>query len=177
MKSSNAIVHLNEWDKQGRYVFCGKDLSLLLGDSCPRAATATKSRLVSNGTLTRAAKGVYVYNFSRHLSGDTLAQVAKTLRQGEYNYTSLESALSDWGVISQIPVDRLTVMTTGRSGLYKTPYGTIEFTHTKRAVDKILDGSLASERPLRMATKQVAYRDLKRVGRNLQLVNPSELED
>ncbi len=41
----------------------------------------------------------------------------------------LESALSEYGVISQIPIDRLTIMTTGRKGHYKTPYGTIEFTH------------------------------------------------
>ncbi|MDV7106381.1 hypothetical protein R3X26_18525 [Vibrio sp. TH_r3] len=38
--------------------------------------------------------------------------------------------LSDFGVISQIPVDRLTVMTTGRSGEFKTPLGT-----TRRRVE------------------------------------------
>jgi len=47
--------------------------------------------------------------------------------------------LSEYGVISQIPLDRLTVMTTGRKGIYKTIYGTIEFTHTKRSVENILD--------------------------------------
>ncbi len=34
---------------------------------------------------------------------------------GEYNYVSLESMLSEYGLISQIPIDRLTVMTTGRN--------------------------------------------------------------
>lgn len=39
--------------------------------------------------------------------------------RGEYNYISLESALSEYGIISQIPIDRLTIMTTGRKGEYK----------------------------------------------------------
>jgi len=92
------------------------------------------------------------------------------LRRGDYSYVSLESALSEYGAISQIPIDRLTVMTTGRKGEYKTPYGTIEFTHTKRNLQNILQSMRDVGRPLRLANPMAAWRDLKRTGRNTHLV-------
>ena len=79
--------------------------------------------------------------------------------------------MADYSAISQIPVDRLTVMTTGRSAEYKTPFGTIEFTHTKRSPMDILDNTRQVGWVLRLATKEAAFRDLKRVGRNTHLVN------
>lgn len=111
----------------------------------------------------------YIPHSNKRKSGQTLELIAKTLRRGEYNYISLESALSEYGIISQIPIDRLTIMTTGRKGEYKTSYGVIEFTHTKRSVTDILDNIHSVGRPLRMASKQAAERDLKRVGRNSYL--------
>lgn len=104
-----------------------------------------------------------------------IEHVARALRRGEYNYVSLESALSEYGVISQIPLDRLTVMTTGRKGVYHTALGTIEFIHTKRKPTAILEGVVDAGRPLRLATPHTAWRDLKRVGRNTHLVNADEL--
>ncbi|MCJ8272078.1 MAG: hypothetical protein MJK04_22115, partial [Psychrosphaera sp.] len=106
----------------------------------------------------------------------TIERVAVALRRGEYNYVSLESALSEYGVISQIPNDRITIMTTGRKGTYDTPWGTLEFTHTKRSVSDIVDNIHTVERPLRMASVQAAWRDLKRVGRNTHLVDMEILE-
>lgn len=72
----------------------------------------------------------------------------------EYNYINLESALSECGIISQISIDRLPIMTTDRKGEYKTSYGVIEFTHTKRSVTDILDNINSVGRPLRIASKQ-----------------------
>ena len=92
--------------------------------------------------------------------------------------SSLESILSEYGVISQIPVNRMTVMTTGASGLVETPYGVIEFTHTKRGAAEIVKHTLLSKgRPLRIATKRAAVRDLLRVGRNANMMDRSELDD
>ena len=63
-------------------------------------------------------------------------------------------------------------MTSGRKGIYHTPYGTIEFTHTKRSsVDIIANTLKLDNRPLRIAKKSAAWRDLKRVGRNVDLVD------
>nr|WP_264429573.1 hypothetical protein [Halomonas qaidamensis] len=93
------------------------------------------------------------------------------MRRGEYSYVSLESALSEYGAISQIPVDRLTIMTTGRKGTHCTPYGTIEFTHTSRPIIELLPRMRDIGRPLKMATPDAAWADLKRVGRNTYLVD------
>ncbi len=79
--------------------------------------------------------------------------------------------------MSQMPVDWLTVMTTGRTGEYRTPYGVIEFTHTKaRPLLSVIDRMKSQERPLRVAHVDAAVRDLKRVGRNTHLIDQSELE-
>lgn len=99
-----------------------------------------------------------------------LEAIAANLRRGEVCYVSLESALAEYGVISQIPLDRLTVMTSGRSGEIRTPYGVLEFTHSARTELELLSRSIDVERPLRLASKEAAVGDLKRVGRNLHLL-------
>jgi len=172
MNQSSAIKRLHQLDLQNRYIFTHRDLQKLLPENNIRTFNSGLSRLVNQNLLERICRGVYLYALSHHKrSANTLELIAKTLRRGEYNYISLESALSEYGAISQIPIDRLTVMTTGRKGEYNTPYGTIEFTHTKRAVGDIIQHIQNVGRPLRLASKQAAYRDLKRVGRNTHLVD------
>ncbi|MCG3763711.1 hypothetical protein EXA21_12755 [Vibrio cincinnatiensis] len=177
MRKAEAIKKLLEYDKRSRCVFTNSDLAKIFHQDNARALRAGIKRLQDDGLLTRMINGVYLFNLAQSKGSDTLEQIAKTIRHGEYNYISLESALSDYGVISQIPVDRLTVMTTGRSGEFKTPLGTIEFTHTKRNPINILENTSLVGRPLRLATKQTAYRDLKRVGRNTHLVNDDALHN
>ena len=124
------------------------------------------------------AGGVYVNPRAQSLDSYVLERIAKALRRGEYNYVILESILSEYGEISQIPVDRLTVMITGRKGSYKTPCGVIEFTHTKRPLPDILSHMERVEnRPLRVATRETAWRDLKRAGRNIRMVNKEGFPD
>ncbi|MDX3773141.1 hypothetical protein QE250_03335 [Chromatiaceae bacterium AAb-1] len=178
MNQTTAIQRLNQLDQQGRYVFSHRDLEKVFPEDSKRTFHASLSRLVKQSILERVGRGVYLYALSHHKKGlETLEIIAKTLRRGEYNYVSLESALSEYGAISQIPIDRLTVMTTGRKGEYKTNYGTIEFTHTKRPVNEIIQSIRNVERPLRMATKQAAWRDQKRVGRNIHLVEKDMLNE
>jgi predicted transcriptional regulator of viral defense system len=171
LKKAEAIKRLTEYDKRSRYVFTNNDLAKIFHEDSERTLRAGIKRLLDDGLLIRAVNGVYVYSLAQSKGSDTLEQIAKSIRRGEYNYVSLESALADFSVISQIPVDRLTVMTTGRSAEYKTPFGTIEFTHTKRSPMDILENTQQIGRALRLATKQAALRDLKRVGRNTHLVN------
>lgn len=177
MKQGQAIKRLNEWDLKGRYVFTVADMSKVFEEDSARAREATLKRLATEGILERPAKGVYLYAYSRHKGPDTVELIAKTLRRGEYSYISLESALSEYGVISQIPVGRLTVVTTGRKGEYSTPYGTIEFTHTQRPITEVLSSMLDRQRPLKIASKNAALRDIKRVGRNLHLVDESATDE
>ena len=121
---------LSKWDKQGRYVFSHHELRRLFPDDSAKAFEKSLARMIHHGLLERGSRGVYVNPHAASYDGYTVEHIAKALRPGEYNYVSLESALSEYGVISQILIDRLTVMSTGRKGTYRTRYGTIEFTHT-----------------------------------------------
>lgn len=178
MRKLDALLALKEFDKRGRYVFTKHDMAKLFPNDNPKALEEGLNRLVKANLLQRACRGVYVNSEAKCFDSYTIEHIAKALRRNEYNYVSLESILSEYGVISQIPLDRLTVMTTGREGVYKTRYGTIEFTHTKRSVENILNHIQSIKaRPLRIATKQTALRDLKRVGRNLHLIQHEDDEN
>lgn len=177
MKQADALQRLNEFDRKGRYVFTAGDLTRVFRDDTPRARQATMKRLLNSGILERPVRGVYLYGLSRHKGPDTIELIARTLRRGEYSYVSLESALSEYGVISQIPINHLTLMTTGRKGQYNTPYGVIEFTHTKRRPSDILAGVRDRDHPLKVATAQTALRDLRRVGRNTHLVDEAVVHE
>lgn len=178
MKKLEAIQVLRQFDKKGKYVFTKHDIAKLFYHDNPKALDESLNRLVKTGLIKRACRGVYVNDDAQSFDSYTIEHIAKALRRNEYNYVSLESMLSEYGIISQIPLDRLTVMTTGRKGIHKTLYGTIEFTHTKRSVIDILDHiQIIEKRPLRIATKETALRDLKRVGRNLHLVQAENIND
>lgn len=174
MDQTTAIHRLSAFDRMGHSVFTIRDLGKIFIEDSPRAFQAGLVRLVKNDILRRMMKGIYTFALSRAPGSDVLERIAIALRRGEYNYISLESALSEYGVISQIPVDRLTIMTTGRKGEYKTPFGVLEFTHTRRSVADILDSAVDRDRPLKIATHEAAMRDLRRVGRNIHLVREAQ---
>lgn len=175
MKLKDALTVLQDWDVRGRYVFRKSDLGIILDES-GRMLDQTLARLVRAGVLERPAHGVYLFAYSRNIGPVTIEHIARNLRRGELTYESLESALSLHSVISQIPVDRLTLMTTGRSGEYRTPYGVIEFTHTKQPVERILPELVEREgHALPLASKRLAYDNLRSARRNLDLIDEGEL--
>lgn len=170
MKLITAISVLDDFAASGRCVFRGRDLKKLLCDGSVSGFRATLGRLRAVGRLHAACRDVYVYKDGGAQKAHLLEAIAANLRRGEVCYVSLESALAEYGVISQIPVDRLTVMTSGRSGEIKTPYGVLEFTHSARTELELFSRSIDVGRPLRLASKEAAISDLKRVGRNLHLL-------
>ncbi|MEL4398788.1 type IV toxin-antitoxin system AbiEi family antitoxin [Shewanella algae] len=170
MDISTALQRLHSFDRKGIYVYTKGNLRRLFFDDTADAFKQSLPRLIKQGILERPCRGVYLFALSRRDSY-AVEHIACALRRGEYNYVSLESALSEYGAISQIPISYITVMTTGRKGVFKTPYGTIEFTHTQRDDMDILHNTIKiPQRPLRMATEAAALRDLKRVGRNLHML-------
>jgi len=69
-------------------------------------------------------------------------------------------------------------MTTDASGSYNTPYGLIEFRHTKRPLVELIERTMLIEgRPMRIATKQAAVTDLMRAGRNTTMIDQDALND
>ena len=180
MRTPDAIKKLENLDALlDRYIYTRDDLRIAFPDEADKTLEKTIEKLVKEQILSRPARGVYLFELSRNKNnGYLLEAIARTLRQNEQSYVSLESALSEYGVISQIPISHLTVMTTGRAGKVETPYGVIEFTHTKRGFMDIVERCQdIPGRPLPLATKEAAYADLKRVGRNLNMVDTDMLED
>lgn len=179
MKIIALVNSLNRMEQKGVRVFLKHDIEKLFPDESPKALEKSLQRCVKDQVLIRACKGVYVNNAAvLRKPGRVIEEIASALRAGDANYVSLESALSEYGAISQIPVSRITVMTTGAGGLVKTPYGEIEFTHTKRKVADVIAGSIyIKDRPLRFAKKNVALRDLYRVGRNTNMLINDEDDD
>jgi len=171
MRYPEAARLLAGWDRRGRSVFLKRDLAKVF-DEGGKTLDQTLRRLVAAGLLERAAHGVYLYALSTNLGVSALEEVALALRRGEHVFESYESALSQWGRISQVPVDRMTLATTGRKGVFRTRLGVIEFTHTAAEPAEITANTV--DRPghvIPIATEAYAMSGLRRVGRNLDLID------
>jgi len=178
MKKIDLIRRLAELDRRGVHVLARRDIEKLFPDEGEKAMEKSLQRMVADGLLQRVARGLYVNPAATSKNRWIAEEVAKALRPGCLSYVSLESMLSEYGAISQIPINRMTVMTAGKSGVVDTPYGVIEFTHTKRGVADILHRTAQTKgRPLRIATREAAIRDLLRVGRNANMIDRGEPDD
>jgi predicted transcriptional regulator of viral defense system len=178
MNKIEAINKLTALDRAGVYVLSKGDLAKAFPYEKEKAFEKSLQRLVSDGILQRVAKGIYVNTMAKSKRGQVIEDIAAVLRRGHFSYVTRESMLSEYGVISQVPMSRITLMTTGANGVYQTPYGTVEFTHTKRRLAELIQRTLTVKgRPLRIATKQAAIADLMRSGRNTSMIDMKELVD
>jgi hypothetical protein len=66
-------------------------------------------------------------------------------------------------------------MTTGSPARFDTPWGAVEFTHTDRKID--IGKDVVADDGTLEATVRTAVRDLRRVGRNLDLIDEEILAD
>ena len=155
-----------------RYLFTAADLRPACSPSANPAVLL--SRAVKAGILRRVCRGIYLYPRVDYPRGDILFHAASLLRANAFNYISLETALSDAGFISQIPIDRVTLMSSGRTNVFDCgDFGCIEFVHTNRRPD-ILAGQLTYDPACRLwrASPALALRDMRATRRDLSLVNP-----
>jgi hypothetical protein len=130
------------------------------------------SRAVRAGILHRVCKGVYLYPLRDYPRGHLLFHAAARLRAGEFNYISLETALSDAGLISQVPINWITLMSSGRSHIVNCgDFGHIEFVHTSRRPGDVA-GELTYDAGCHLwrASAKLALRDMKATRRSLELV-------
>ncbi|WP_305815152.1 hypothetical protein [Photobacterium leiognathi] len=65
----------------------------------------------------------------------------------------------------------MILATTGASGLYSTPFGRFEFVHVEHSSKQIEEQAVDTGRPISIAKKEWAYKDLKEVKRNLHLID------
>jgi predicted transcriptional regulator of viral defense system len=131
------------------------------------------SRAAKAGLLERICRGIYFYPVPDYPTGHLLFHAAARLRAGEFNYISLETVLSDAGVISQVPMNWISIMTSGRSHVVDCgDYGHIEFVHTAQRPGEVSrELTYDPDRRLWRASVRQALRDMKATRRSLDLVD------
>ena len=155
----------------GGSVFDTAEVAYMLGEQVTPKLNKFLTDCVKKGILIRVAKGIYTSSITPPDLSKALFNVAKKLRAGFFNYISLESQLSHTGDISQITMDRLTVMTKGRKGEFDTAYGIVEFIHTKKSLVQ-LENDVYFDFDIKMfrASTTRAIADLKSCRRNTHML-------
>lgn len=160
-------------------LFTLSDLRAILPAISPGAFKVLISRAEKNGLFKRVCRGLYLYPKVAYQAGLLLFHAAARLRAGAFNYISLETALSDAGVISQLPIDRVTIMSSGRSNVIRCDeWGTIEFVHTAKSPEDLQEQLVYDMRcHLWRASIPLAVRDMKSARRNLDLIDWSAVDE
>ena len=153
--------------------FTLSDLRPILPELSTDAFKALLSRAAKSQLLRRVCRGIYTVPKRSRVDGYELYHIAARLRAHEFNYISLESVLSDAGVISQIPMQWVTIMSSGRSQVIECDgFGRIEFIHTKKKPEQ-LTGQLTYDAPCHLwrASVALAIEDMKATRRDLDLLD------
>jgi len=167
------ISTLNDLANKDRCLFTLSDLRGILPEPRAGAFKTILCRAVKKGVLKRVCRGLYLYPQPDCEQGLMLFHAAARLRAGEFNYISLETALSDAGVISQAPMNWITIMSSGRRNTIRCgEWGTIEFVHTCRKPAELRDNLTYDARcRIWRASVSLAIRDMRLTRRTLDLVN------
>ena len=161
-----------------RYLFTLRDLHALLPDLSYDTFKTLVSRASRTGSLRRLCRNLYIYEKVDYPRGLVLFHAAARLRAERFNYLSLETVLSDAGIISQMPLSWITLMSSGRSGRIECEgFGTIEFIHTSKAPDRLAP-ELTWDGPCRLwrASTTLALADMRSAKRPMDLVAKEENE-
>jgi hypothetical protein len=175
MRRSVLMDKLDAMDRRGVWAFTPATFSALLGNPGRDYLKLMMKRLADQRVLIRAARGVYVNPRARSMPADVRRGLIRFLRPREVSYVSLESRLSEAGAISQVAT-ALTCMTSGSPGHFDTPWGVVEFTHTDRPITIGTDAHVSEDGVLE-ATVERSARDLRRVGRNVDLIDEETLAE
>jgi len=170
---------LTELADEEHYLFSLADLKGAMPDQSKGGFKALVSRGVKDGLLKRVCRGLYLYPTVEYVSGLVLFHAAARLRADEFNYISLETALSDAGVISQIPINWITLMSSGRSHIVNCgDFGRIEFVHTKKQPENLRDYLIYdSHCHLWRASVALAVKDMLATKRSTDLIDWSALNE
>ena len=166
------IQHLEQWLRNSQssghgHLYTAASFRSLFPGLNPGAYRALIHRAERRGLLERVCQGVYQYSGSPGQTSLILFHAAALLRARNFNYISLETALSDAGLISQVPMAWITIVSTGRSAQIDCGrFGRIEFLHTKRSMSGIV-GELTydSDCHLFRASPKLALEDMRRFKR------------
>ncbi len=160
-------------------LFTSHDLRALLPDLSQSAFKTLLSRVVQEELLVRLCRGLYLYEQVAPSNGLLLFHAAARLRADGFNYISLETALSEAGVISQVPMNWISIMSSGRSSVISCgPWGTIDFVHTRQRPEELAAQLHYDARcKLWRASVSLALRDMRATHRNLDLIDWSAVDE
>ena len=161
------------------FLFTLFDMRSLFPHLSDSAFKTLMSRAVRSELLTRLCRGIYLYKPALPKDGLLLYHVAALLRADNFNYISLETVLSDVGVISQIPLNWISIMSSGRSNVISCgEFGSIEYIHTRQKPELIMH-QLNYDRScgLWRANVHLAIRDMRATHRNCDLIDWSIVDE
>lgn len=174
MQPMKYLMHwLDQNANSEHYLFTLQDLRALHLNLSDATFKTLLSRTVRAGYLTKVCRNIYAYKEKRFSNGLLLFHTAALLRADSFNYISLETVLSDAGIISQIPINWISIMSSGRSNKISCgEFGTIEFVHTNQQPTDIMK-ELTYDAPCRLwrASVSLALKDMKRTHRNTDLID------
>ena len=161
------------------YLFTPHDLRPLLPELSETAFKTLLSRAVDDNHLERICRGLYLYKPVEPQSGLLLFHAAARLRASGFNYMSLDTVLSEAGVISQVPINWVSIMSSGRSSTIACGrFGTIEFVHTRQQPEALVkDLHYDSRCKLWCASVALALRDMRVTHRSLDLIDWSVADE
>jgi hypothetical protein len=169
--------YLHHWldqhaDEQ-HYLFSLQNLRALYPQLSNSAFKTLFSRAVDDSHLIRVCRGLYAVEKAIPPDGLLLFHAAVILRAKEFNYVSLETILSETGIISQVPMNWITIMSSGRSNTISCgEFGTIEFIHTEQKPVTIMNQlSYDNRYGMWRANVSLALRDMKVTHRNCDLID------
>ena len=166
MKAKHLLAVLDEQDRAERvWLYTPAVLRILFPQESDNSLKMSLRRHVRAGLLKKVKKGLYANERARSAPLDRLPALVPCLRPGQINYVSKENRLSEFGVISPMPLNHLSVMTSGASQTFNTCYGAIEFVHTQRPIEFILEHTeVDSDTGLLAADEALARLDANRSG-------------
>lgn len=174
MQPLNKLTHiLADLADKEHYLFSLSDLRSIFSEKNSTSFRALIGRAEKTGVLRRVCRGLYLYPKVDYPGGLILYHAAARLRANEFNYISLESALSDAGAISQIPMNWITLMSSGRCYTVNCgSFGHIEFVHTKKDLKKIVS-QIQYDPVCRLwrASVSLALRDMALTRRSTELID------
>jgi predicted transcriptional regulator of viral defense system len=171
------IKFISQWLTQNandkHYLFRSDDLRSLVPDLSDLAFKTLLSRVVGTGILLRLCRGLYLYEKTLPKDGLLLFHAAELLRANAFNYISLETVLSDAGIISQIPINWISIMSSGRSNkIVCGEFGTIEYIHTNQKPTELINELSYDQRcGMWRASIKLALRDMKATHRASDLID------
>lgn len=167
------IDELGQFASPQACLFTPADLRALLPKHSDIAFKTLLSRAVKDGQLQRVCRGLYLYEKAKPDHGKILFNAVSKLRPLALNYLSLESALSDAGLISQVPMNRITVMSSGRSSVFDCgKWGSIEFVKTKQKPNELTANLIYDQaHGLWRASINQALRDMRATQRSHDLMD------